>query len=153
MWVYLSLLVLQQKLSLPALFFSLIHHFFIFSICASLFPSFAMTVNPSMAAPFASKNLGDLSKNNPVVKELLTAILKAVEHVVAHKVTGWSKGKVFFRYPFIILFYCRLFFFFFFFLFSRHGLRLLICFLSEGQHVSSTSGRRRFMTSRTRWCQ
>jgi len=44
-------------------------------------PSFAMNINPSILAPLASKNLGDLSKNNPVVKELLTAILKAVEHV------------------------------------------------------------------------
>jgi hypothetical protein len=47
-----------------------------------------MNINPGMAAPLASKNLGDLSKNNPAVKELLTAILKAVEHVGAHKVTG-----------------------------------------------------------------
>jgi hypothetical protein len=40
-----------------------------------------MNIKPSILAPLASKNLGDLSKNNPVVKELLTAILKAVEHV------------------------------------------------------------------------
>jgi len=51
-----------------------------------------MNINPGMAAPLASKNLGDLSKNNPAVKELLTAILKAVEHVGAHKVTGRKQG-------------------------------------------------------------
>jgi hypothetical protein len=37
---------------------------------------------------FASKNLGDFSKNNPVVKELRMAILKAVENVEAYKITG-----------------------------------------------------------------
>jgi hypothetical protein len=51
-----------------------------------------MNVDPSMAAPLASKNLGDLSKNNPAVRELFTAILKAVEHVGAHKVTGRKQG-------------------------------------------------------------
>jgi len=112
-----------------------------------------MNVNPSMAATLASKNLGDLSKNNPVVKELLTAILKAVEHVGAHKVTGRKQGVSFLSLSIYHLVYCRLFFFFFFFLFSRHGLRLLICFSSEGPHVSSTSDRRRFTISRIRWCQ
>jgi len=43
-------------------------HFF--CIGALLFPSlsFAMNTNPGMAATFAAKNLGDLSKNNPAVK-------------------------------------------------------------------------------------
>ncbi len=76
-------------------FFSSFIIFFIFSIGALLFPSFAMNVNPSMVAPLASKNLGDLSKNNPAVKELLTAILKAVEHVGAHKVTGQKQAVTF----------------------------------------------------------
>jgi len=101
-------------LSLPALFL-LLHHFFIFSIGASLFPSFAMNINPSMVAPLASKNLGDLSKNNHVVKELLTAILKAVEHVGAHKVTDRKQGVSLLSLFMYRLVYCRLFFFFSFF--------------------------------------
>ncbi len=40
------------------------------------------------AVPFASKNVGDLSKNNAEVNELLFAILRAVEVVEAHKATG-----------------------------------------------------------------
>jgi hypothetical protein len=51
---------MQQKLSLPALFTfpsASVHH----SPSVPFF-SFAMNVNPSMVAPFASKNLGDLSK-------------------------------------------------------------------------------------------
>ena len=68
-----------------------------------------------MAAPLASKNLGDLSKNNPVVKELLTAILKAVEHVGAHKVTGRRQGVSLLSLFMYRLVYCRLFFFFSFF--------------------------------------
>jgi hypothetical protein len=48
--------------------------------------SFTMNINPGMAAPFVSKNLGNLS--NPAVKELLMAVLKAVENVGAHKATG-----------------------------------------------------------------
>jgi hypothetical protein len=108
-------LVLDQKLSLPALFL-LLHHFFIFSIGASLLlPSVAMNVNPSMAAPLASKNLGDLSKNSPAVKELLLAVLKAVEHVGAHKVTGRKQGVSLLSLFMYRLVYCRLFFFFFFF--------------------------------------
>jgi hypothetical protein len=51
-----------------------------------------MNINPGMAATFASKNLGDLSKNIPAVKELLLAILKAVESVGGHKVTGRKQG-------------------------------------------------------------
>jgi hypothetical protein len=92
-------------LSLPALFL----------LGASLFPSFAMNVNPSMAAPLASKILGDLSKNNPVVKELLTAILKAMEHVGAHKVTGRKQGVSLLSLFMYRLVYCHLFFFFSFF--------------------------------------
>jgi hypothetical protein len=109
-----------------------------------------MNINPGMAAPLASKNLGDLSKNNPAVKELLMAILKAVEHVGAHKA---KQGVSLLSFSIYRLVYCLFFFFFFFFLFSRHGLRLLICFSSEGPHVSSTSNRRRFMISRIRWCR
>jgi hypothetical protein len=90
--------------------------FFIFSTGASfLLPSVAMNVNPSMAAPLASKNLGDLSKNSPAVKELLLAVLKAVEHVGAHKVTGRKQGVSFLSLFMYRLVYCRLFFFFFFF--------------------------------------
>jgi hypothetical protein len=131
-------------LSLSALFS---HTSFFFCIGALLFPSlpFAMNINPGMVVPLASKNLGDLSKNNPAVKELLTAILKAVEHVGAHKVTGRKQGVGLLSFSIYRLVYCRLFSFFFFFLFSRHGLRLLICFSSEGPHVSSTSDRRKFL--------
>jgi hypothetical protein len=74
-----------------------------------------MNINPGMAAPLASKNLGDLSKNHPAVKELLTAILKAVEHVGAHKVTGRKQGVSLLSFSIYRLVYCRLFFFFFFF--------------------------------------
>ena len=80
-----------RKIVSSRTFLSLLHFF---CIGALLFPSlpFAMNINPGMAAPLGSKNLGDLSKNNPAVKELLTAILKAVEHVGAHKVTGRKQG-------------------------------------------------------------
>jgi hypothetical protein len=63
---------------------------------------------------FASKNLGDLSKNNLAVKELLMAILKAVENVGAHKVTGRKQGISFCCCPFINLFIVAYFFYFFF---------------------------------------
>jgi len=46
-----------------------------------------VNINPGVLAPLASKNLGDLSKNTPAVKELLMAILKAMENVGAHKVS------------------------------------------------------------------
>jgi hypothetical protein len=42
--------------------------------------------------PFCSKNLGDLSKDNPSVNELLSAILKAVETTGIHKITGRKQG-------------------------------------------------------------
>jgi len=74
-----------------------------------------MNINPGMAASLASKNLGDLSKNNPAVKELLTAILKAMEHVGAHKVTGRKQGVSLLSFSIYRLVYCRLFSFFFFF--------------------------------------
>jgi hypothetical protein len=142
-----------NKICLFPHFSFLLHHFFIFSISASLFPffPFALNINPSMAAPFAFKNLGDLSKNNPAVKELLVAILKAVEHAGAHKVTGRKQGVSYLLLFIFLLVYCHLFFFFSFFLFSHHGLRLPICLLSGGQHVSNTSGPRRYMISITRW--
>jgi hypothetical protein len=44
-----------------------------------------MNINPGVSVPLVSKNLGDLSKNTPVVKELLMAILQAMENVGAHK--------------------------------------------------------------------
>jgi hypothetical protein len=47
-----------------------------------------MSINPSVAVPFGSKYLGNLSKNTPMVNELLTAILKAVKTVGAHEFTG-----------------------------------------------------------------
>jgi hypothetical protein len=51
---------MQQKLRLSPHFSFLQHQ------CIALpFFSFAMNVNPNMVAPFASKSLGDLSKNNP----------------------------------------------------------------------------------------
>jgi len=50
-----------------------------------------MSINPGMAMPFGSKNLGDFFKNTPAVNKLLTAILKAVETVGAHKLWGGSK--------------------------------------------------------------
>jgi len=51
-----------------------------------------MSINPGAAVPFCSKNLGDLSKNTPTINQLLTAILKAVETVGAHKFTGRKQG-------------------------------------------------------------
>jgi hypothetical protein len=51
-----------------------------------------MSINPGAAIPFGSKKLGDLSKNTPAVNQLLTAILKAVETVGAHKFTGRKQG-------------------------------------------------------------
>jgi hypothetical protein len=51
-----------------------------------------MSINPGVAIPFGSKNLGDLSKNTPAVNQLLTAILKAVETVGAHKFMGRKQG-------------------------------------------------------------
>ena len=47
-----------------------------------------MSTDANAAVPFASKNLGDLSKNNAEVNELLYAILWAVEVAEAHKATG-----------------------------------------------------------------
>ena len=47
-----------------------------------------MSTDANAAVPFASKNLGDLSKNNTEVNELLFAILRAVEVAEAHKATG-----------------------------------------------------------------
>jgi hypothetical protein len=53
-----------------------------------------MNINPGVSVPLASRNLGDLSKNTPAVKELLMAILKAMENVGAHKVTRpEARGK------------------------------------------------------------
>ena len=48
------------------------------------------TTNAS--APFVSKSLGDLTKNNKDVNELLLAILRAVESIAAHKFTGRKQG-------------------------------------------------------------
>jgi hypothetical protein len=77
-------------------------------------------------------------------------ILKAVEHAGAHKVTGWKQGVSHLLLFIFSLFIVANFSSFPFFMFSRHGLRLPICLLSEGQHVSNTSGPRRYMISRTR---
>jgi len=54
-----------------------------------------MSINLGVAIPFGSKNLGDLSKNTPAVNQLLTAILKAVETVGAHKFMGRKQGVSF----------------------------------------------------------
>jgi hypothetical protein len=51
-----------------------------------------MNINPGMMMAFGTKNLGDLSKNTPVVNELPSAILKAVETVGAHTFTGRKQG-------------------------------------------------------------
>jgi hypothetical protein len=103
-------------LSLPALFFPSPSFFYFQHQCIALpFFSFALNINPSMAAPFAFKNLGDLSKNNPAVKELLMAILKAVEHAGAHKVTGQKQGVSYLLLFIFLLVDCHLFFFFSFF--------------------------------------
>ena len=66
-----------------------LHIIFIILSVGAFLPSlpFTMNINPGIATPLASKNLGDLSMNTPAVKELLTAILKAAEHVGAHKKT------------------------------------------------------------------
>jgi hypothetical protein len=47
-----------------------------------------MSTDANAVVPFASKNLGDLSKNNAEVNEVPFAILRAVEVVEAHKATG-----------------------------------------------------------------
>jgi hypothetical protein len=47
-----------------------------------------MNPDANAVVPFASKNLGDLSKNNAEVNEVLFTILRAVEVVEAHKATG-----------------------------------------------------------------
>jgi hypothetical protein len=51
-----------------------------------------MSINTGLAASFGSKNLGDLSKNTPVVNQLLLAIPTAVETVGAHQFTGRKQG-------------------------------------------------------------
>jgi hypothetical protein len=66
-----------------------------------------MSTDDIIAVPFGSKNLGDLSKSNYEVNELLFAILRAAENVGAHKSTGRKQGIS------IHLIYCHLFFLFF----------------------------------------
>jgi hypothetical protein len=46
-----------------------------------------MSTDANIAVPFGSKNLGDLSKNNYDINELLFAILRAVKNVGAYKAT------------------------------------------------------------------
>jgi hypothetical protein len=54
-----------------------------------------MNFNPGMVVPLGSKKLGDLSRNTPMVNELLTAILKAAQIVGPHKITGRKQGVSF----------------------------------------------------------
>jgi hypothetical protein len=75
-----------------------------------------MNINPGMVAPLAFKNIVDLSKNTPTVKELLSAILKAVEHVGAHKI--FSQKCKFCSCPFLRLFIIAHFSFYIFFICS-----------------------------------
>jgi hypothetical protein len=56
-----------------------------------------MNTDANIAVPFGfenlgSKNLGDLSKNNTEVNELVFAILRAVKKVAPHKFTSWNQG-------------------------------------------------------------
>jgi hypothetical protein len=141
-------------LSLPALFSPHII-FIILSVSAFLASlPFTMNINPGMVTLLASKNLGDLSKNTPAVKELLMAILKAVENVGAHKITGGKQCVSICCCPFISPFIVAYFsFYIFFYLFSHYGLRLRICCSSRGQHVNNKNGRRKFITSKTTWCR
>jgi hypothetical protein len=102
-------------LSVPALFYPCLSFFFQHQ-CIAL-PFFVIHHEHQSrhgGAFFASKNLGDLSKNNLAVKELLMAILKAVENVGAHKVTGRKQGISFCCCPFINLFIVAYFFLFLF---------------------------------------
>ncbi len=78
-----------------------------------------MNINPGMVTLLASKNLGDLSKNTPTVKELPMAILKAVENVGAHKITGGKQGVSICCCPFISPFIVACFSFYIFFLFVQ----------------------------------
>jgi hypothetical protein len=82
-----------------------------------------MNINPGMVAPLASKNIVHLSKNTPVVKELLSAILKAMEHVGAHKIFS-QKCTFLFLSISPPVYYRSFFFLYIFYLFSHHGLRL-----------------------------
>lgn len=95
-----------------------------------------MSINPGMVVPFSSKNPGELFKNS-WVNRLLTAVLKAVETLGAHKFTGRKQGVS-----------CCLFIFgsidanfsnlvSFLYLLSFHGVRWQICCSSQGQHMSS----------------
>jgi hypothetical protein len=51
-----------------------------------------MSADNNVVVPFGLKNLGDLSKNNCEINELLFAILRAVENVGAQKCTGRKQG-------------------------------------------------------------
>jgi hypothetical protein len=88
--IYVLSPVVIQNFTLHTLF-SLCSTLIVLSCAAHSF--FKMSINPGMVVPFGSKNLGDLLKNtSSVVNELLTAILKAVETVSAHKFTGRKPG-------------------------------------------------------------
>ena len=84
--------VLIQNLSSPALF----SHCPAFSFSCTVFSSSSLFFSPMMSINAAigasSKNLGDLSKNTPEVNDVMLAILRAVEHVGAHKATGRKKS-------------------------------------------------------------
>jgi len=103
--------VLIQNLSPPALF----------SHCPTLLPHLRSDLcsNPSsflssfipqwtlmLSLWLHQKNLGDLSKNTAEVNDLMLAILRAVQHIGAHKATGCKQSvSIFFSWLLLLIFF------------------------------------------------